>query len=57
MSLRRYVASGNGRPFAIVGVLAVAVAGGTILGVIEGLVDRWISLLLLFPALIARPRA
>lgn len=52
MSLRRYVASGNGRPFAIVGVLAVAVAGGTILGVIEGLVDRWISLLLLFPALI-----
>jgi hypothetical protein len=52
MSLRRYVASGKGRPFAIVWVLAVSLIGGVGVGVIEGMVDRWISLLLLFPALI-----
>lgn len=52
MSIRRHVASGRGRPFAIPLVLAVAILGGAATGVVEGIASRWISLLLLFPLLI-----
>jgi hypothetical protein len=51
-SLRRYVPTGRGGPFAIVAVLGVALAGGVIAGALEGAIDKWFSLLLLFPLLI-----
>ena len=52
MSLRRHVASGRGRPFAIPLVLGASLLAGIVTGSLEGAIDRWISLLLLFPALI-----
>jgi hypothetical protein len=52
MSIRRYVPSGAGGPAAVVAVAIAALAGGLIVGVLEGVVDRWFSLFLLFPALI-----
>lgn len=52
MSIRRYVASGRSRPFAIPSVLIVALLAGIATGVVEGIASRWISLLLLFPLLI-----
>jgi hypothetical protein len=52
MSLRPYVASGRGGLGAIFAVLVAAVLAGTILGAIESLVSQWLSLFLIFPALI-----
>jgi hypothetical protein len=50
--LRRYVATGRGEPFAILAVLGAALAGGVAVGIVEGIVDRWFSLVILFPLLI-----
>jgi hypothetical protein len=52
MSLRRYVATGRGQPFAIAAVLGAALVGGVAIGVIEGEIDDWFSLLVIFPLLI-----
>jgi hypothetical protein len=52
MSLRRYEPSGRGGPFGFTAVLGTAAAGGVITGVVEGLLDPWFSLFLIFPLLI-----
>jgi hypothetical protein len=52
MSLRRYVPTGRGEPLAIVAVLGAALAAGLVVGVAEGLLDDWFSLLVIFPLLI-----
>jgi hypothetical protein len=52
MSLRRYVPTGRGGPFAIATVLGVSVVAGVVVGAFEGAIDRWFSLFLLFPLLI-----
>lgn len=52
MPIRRYVPSGAGGPAAIIAVATAALAGGLIVGILEGAIDRWFSLFLLFPALI-----
>ena len=52
MSLRRYVPTGRGGPFSFTAVLGVALAGGVVVGALEGAIDKWFSLFLVFPALI-----
>jgi hypothetical protein len=52
MSLRRYVASGRGGPGAMFAVFIAALLAGAVLGAIEGVVSQWLSLFLVFPALI-----
>lgn len=52
MSLRRYVPTGRGGPFAFTAVLGAAVIGGVVTGAIEGAVDQWFSLFVIFPLLI-----
>ncbi len=56
--IRRYVPSGAGGLVASLDVLGVAAIAGVAAGVVEGLVDQWFSLLVIFPMLIgSRPAA
>jgi hypothetical protein len=50
--LRRYVPTGRGGPFAFTAVLGIALASGLVVGALEGAIDKWFSLFLVFPALI-----
>jgi hypothetical protein len=52
MGFRRYVATGRGGAGAALTVLGASLAGGVITGAIEAVVDRWFSLLVLFPLII-----
>jgi hypothetical protein len=52
MGLRRYVATGRGGPGAVLAVLGASLAGGAVTGALEAVVDRWFSLLVLFPLII-----
>jgi hypothetical protein len=52
MSLRRYVPTGRGEPLAILAVFGASLVAGLGVGVAEGLVDDWFSLLVIFPLLI-----
>ncbi|TMQ18392.1 MAG: hypothetical protein E6J91_07855 [Deltaproteobacteria bacterium] len=52
MSLRRYVASGRGGSGAILPVFLASLIVGVLVGALEGLVSQWLSLFLVFPALI-----
>jgi hypothetical protein len=51
-TIRRYTASGQGGLVALLDVLGAAVFAGVIAGAAEGFVEQWISLLLVFPAVI-----
>jgi len=51
-SIRRYVPSGAGDLVAWFDVLGLATLAGVAAGVVEGLVDQWFSLLVIFPMLI-----